>query len=571
MELIDQHAKKIMEECRARAKAAGLEIRGETLEYIIANRDMIGLKPKLMIPTLYDYWVHDVEVIRDKWLYDASPHNAYETVINTRPAISFYNDNNPDWLNVMIFYHVLGHIDFFQNNIFFRKTWDDDFCGQALADKRLLNRIREERGAEKRWVDYVIEFARGVDNLVGYYQELEEADRVNVRNIFGTASERADFYFGEFLRQLYDAGTTTLKFYHEEMERYNQYVGQFGEDRGEEIFFGDYVFRSKFPEFAGLWDKRQKKERVESKDILQHIMEHSEFVNKEQNRWMKDVLQVVRKTSLYFQPQSRDGICNEGWASLWHERLFMADERIKGHEVDFAKIDSSVVVNPRVGFNPYATGRLLFDFIEELASKGKLSYEFQVIKDAEQRKHFNLELGPAYGKKVLFEARKNFNDSLLVNFLSDENFQDFVDRHDLFVAGIRFSQERAGFYEVYIKSRIGKDYREMLNKSLYHPPHVVIADKKAKGGELYLDHIFEGRALVKKYIVPVLSGLAYLWGGRVRLETTELKMEQLNWWDILRNPEAQQKYKKLRVLYTCEGKKIDRKILAGDDKEEVHP
>ena len=177
MELISQHAKRIMEECKIRARATGLDIKGETLEYIINNQDMIELSPKIMIPTLYDYWVHDVEVIRDKWVYDVSPHNPYETVINTRPAISFYNDNNPDWLNTMIFYHVLGHIDFFQNNIFYKKTWNDDFCGQALADKRILNRIREEMGPDKRWVDYVIEFARGVDNLVGYYPELEAAEK----------------------------------------------------------------------------------------------------------------------------------------------------------------------------------------------------------------------------------------------------------------------------------------------------------------------------------------------------------------------------------------------------------
>src|SRR4030042_1713562 len=198
MELIDQRTKKIMEECKARAKVAGLEVQGETLEYIVTNRDLIELSPKIMIPTLYDYWVNDVGVIRDKWIYDAYPYNPYETVINTRPAISFYNDNNPDWLNVMIFYHVLGHIDFFHNNVFYRKTWDDDFCGQALADKRFINSIRMEMGAERRWVDYVIEFARGIDNLVGYYSELEESDEFIMKDVLGKFTQKINFYFGEF-------------------------------------------------------------------------------------------------------------------------------------------------------------------------------------------------------------------------------------------------------------------------------------------------------------------------------------------------------------------------------------
>jgi len=120
MYLIDQHTKKIMEECKVRARAAGLHFDKETLEYIVTNRDMIELSPKVMIPTLYDYWVSDVEVLKDQGKYKLYPSNPYETVINSRPAISFYNDNNPDWMNIMIFYHVLGHIDFFQNNILFQ-------------------------------------------------------------------------------------------------------------------------------------------------------------------------------------------------------------------------------------------------------------------------------------------------------------------------------------------------------------------------------------------------------------------------------------------------------------------
>ena len=116
MELIDQHTKGIMEGCKERARDKGLTFQEETLEYIVTNRDLLELTPKAMIPTLYDYWVQDIEVYKEKSRYELYPSNPYETVINTRPAISFYNDNNPDWLNVMIFYHVLAHIDFFQNN-----------------------------------------------------------------------------------------------------------------------------------------------------------------------------------------------------------------------------------------------------------------------------------------------------------------------------------------------------------------------------------------------------------------------------------------------------------------------
>ena len=88
MELIDQHTKKIMEGCKERARSAGLRFEEETLEYIVTNRDLLELAPKVMIPTLYDYWVHDVEVLKETGRYELYPSNPYETVINTRPAIS---------------------------------------------------------------------------------------------------------------------------------------------------------------------------------------------------------------------------------------------------------------------------------------------------------------------------------------------------------------------------------------------------------------------------------------------------------------------------------------------------
>ena len=90
----------------------------------------------------------------------------------------------------MIFYHVLAHIDFFQNNLYFQNTWDFDLTGKALADKRLIDRLRSEHG---RWVDYVIEFARGIDNLVGYHAELARFSKVDT-----SCSKRVDYYFDVF-------------------------------------------------------------------------------------------------------------------------------------------------------------------------------------------------------------------------------------------------------------------------------------------------------------------------------------------------------------------------------------
>ncbi len=290
MRLIDQHTKKIMEGCKERARVAGLRFRDETLEYIVTNRDLLELTPKMMIPTLYDYWVHDVEVLKEKGRYELYPNNPYETVINTRPAISFYNDNNPDWLNVMIFYHVLAHIDFFQNNLFFCHTWEYDFAGQALSDKRLIAALRTRHG---RWVDYVIEFARGIDNLVGYFDELR---RISQKP---TQLSRLDFYFDHFLQ---DVRKVRIAEYIREINLYNECLKK-GEEDGESFFFAEVARKN--PEFETLFEKSLEGKALRSCDLLQYLLEHSEFLNREENKWMRPVLQIVRKTSIYFQPQIR--------------------------------------------------------------------------------------------------------------------------------------------------------------------------------------------------------------------------------------------------------------------------
>ncbi|MGD9300693.1 MAG: SpoVR family protein, partial [Desulfobacterales bacterium] len=487
MELINQHTKKIMEGCKQRALDAGLSFQDETLEYIVSNRDLLELTPKVMIPTLYDYWVHDVEVLKEKGRYELYPSNPYETVINTRPAISFYNDNNPDWMNVMIFYHVLAHIDFFQNNLYFRHTWDYDFTGRALSDKRMISKLRSEKG---RWVDYIIEFSRGIDNLVGYHDELSRLNRAPRDG----QSKMLDFYFDVFLQSIKKVKTNT---YIKEIERYNECILE-NKEMGEKAFFADVIRKN--PEFDAIYKKALAEKPDRRLDLMEYILENSTFLAKEENNWMKPVIEVVRKTSLFFQPQIRTKIMNEGWASYWHEKLFLQDDRIDGHEVDFARTHAGVTSMPRVGLNPYALGMRLFYYIEQLANKGKYSIKFRRLSDAHERKQFDAHTDQ--GKDFLFKLRNNFNDFMFINTFVD---QDFINQYKLFVAGRRLNQQR-GVWEYYVKSRSADSYRQMLLDTLYHPPWIEIDQEKTKNGNLYLVHRFEGKPLVKEFISNTMLG-----------------------------------------------------------------
>ena len=550
MELIDQHTKKIMEGCKARARDAGLSFEDESLEYIVTNRDLIELSPKVMIPTLYDYWVHDVEVLKEKGKYELYPGNPYETVINTRPAISFYNDNNPDWLNVMIFYHVLGHIDFFQNNLYFRHTWDYDFNGEALSDKRTISRLRAERG---RWVDYIIEFTRGIDNLVGYHGLLSSLFSKPEPDI----SAKVNYYFDVYLQDVQKANVSR---YIKELERYNNDVKE-DPVMGEQTFFSRIDRRH--PEFNNLFKKYQEEKHKRPQDLLQFIMEHSKMLKKEKNQWMLMVMQVIRKTGLFFQPQIRTKIMNEGWASYWHETLYLDDDRIRGHEVDFARVNAGVTAMPRVGLNPYALGMRMFYFLEEVAEKGKISWSFERLADSEKRKAFDKKTGD--GKAFIFKVRENFSDFTFIHSFVN---QDFVTANNLFVAGKRLNQQKM-VWEYFVKSRKAEDYRDMLMASLYHPPKIEVDEEKTKDNALYLIHRFEGKPLLADYIPNTMLGIEYLWGGPVQLETMEVvstpqsrRMPSLpGLASGAADPPKPKEIKWRRVLYTMKERKLSKNIL----------
>ncbi|MBU1193748.1 MAG: SpoVR family protein [Proteobacteria bacterium] len=546
MELVSQHVKGIMEECKLRARDHGLVFDDETLEYVVTNRDMIELSPKVMIPTLYDYWVHDVRVLSGKGMYEAYPSNPYETVINTRPAISFYNDNNPDWLNVMIFYHVLGHIDFFQNNLFYKNTWDIDLTGQALSDKRVIAQLRSEKG---RWVDYAIEFARGVDNLVGYHKELNHTIQKDTRQ----AMTKTDFYFDIFLQVIKHVSHNT---YLKEITRYNK------ANDGNEDFFEQIL--SRYPEFEELYRKQLMSQIPPALDVMEYITRHSSFLKEAENEWMKTVLQIVKNTSLYFQPQIRTKIMNEGWASYWHEYLFMRDDRICGHEIDYARVNAGVTSMPKVGLNPYALGMRLFEHIEHMEDRGCYSFEYRFLKDEVRKKGFDLNKGT--GKEYILKVRENFNDFTFINTFID---QEFVSQHDLFVAGKRFNNERMS-WQYYIKSKKAEDYKDMIIDTLYHPPQISVDPSGTRNGVLYLNHKFEGKPLKIDFIENTMIGIEFLWGGPVHLETSEVVRPGqpadsfANFWDpsspaaVKKAPEP---VKWKRMVYVMENRKIHKREL----------
>jgi stage V sporulation protein R len=254
---------------------------------------------------------------------------------------------------------------------------------------------------------------------------------------------------------------------------------------------------------------------------------------------------------------------NEGWSSYWHETLFLQDDRISGHEVEFARVNSGVTSMPRVGLNPYALGMRLFYYLEEMSDKGRYSIEFQKLTDADSRKDFDEKTGN--GKDFIYSIREDFCDFTFINTFVD---QDFIDRNKLFVAGKRLSENKMS-WEYYVKSRKVEDYRRMIMEGLYHPPHIEVSENKGDDDTLYLLHHFEEKPLVEEFVSNTMLGIEYLWGGPVQLETSEVesikpvKQTDSKTGSALSKEDNSEEHevKWRRVLYTMKDRKLSKKTI----------
>ena len=91
------------------------------------------------LPGRYSHWSFGKAYHKMKLMYDLGLSKLYEVVINTNPAYAFLLEGNSLVQNKMIIAHVIAHVDFFKNNIYFSRT------NRRMVDEAVTHaeRIRE--------------------------------------------------------------------------------------------------------------------------------------------------------------------------------------------------------------------------------------------------------------------------------------------------------------------------------------------------------------------------------------------------------------------------------------------
>jgi len=392
-----------------------------------------------------------------KMMYDFGLSKIYEVVINSNPSYAFLLETNSPTQNKMVIAHVLGHIDFFKNNVYFSKT-NRRMVDEAALHARRMGEYEFKYGRKvvEEFLDAVLSIEEHVDPNFFIRKRNQKAENEDEKK-----SDRREGPYDDLLSK---------------------------EERNE----GDPSKEDKDNQ-----RKRKLSFEVPEKDLVYFLMKYSPTLEP----WQRDVMAMLHEEMEYFVPQMQTKIMNEGWASIWHSRIMREMDLPTNEHLEFAELHAGVVSPHKGQLNPYYLGYKIFEDIEKRWDN----------PSAEERKKFGRAGGE--GRAKMFEVRELDNDiSFLRNYLTEE----LCDELDLYVYQLVDEEDWTVTEKNWEKVRD----QLTGNMTNFGFPYIEVVDGDYDGNsELYMVHRFEGVELDMKYARKTLEYVHKLWGRDVHLET----------------------------------------------------
>jgi len=413
------------------------------------------------LPGRFSHWSRGKAYYRMKTEYDYGLSKIYELVVNTNPSYAFLMEQNDLLQNQVVVAHVLGHTDFFKNNIYFRST-PPNMIDKVSVNADRVRKYEYDHGIDKveRFLDAVLAIEEHIDPSV-YLRQRGGGQRDDEAQTDGGARKRATDYDDLWALDMSSA----------EAEAAEAEAEQRAEAR-----------RRRFP-------------AEPQKDILKFLAEHAPNLES----WQRDLLLIVREEMLYFVPQMRTKTINEGWASLWHSRIIREMDLDDNEFTQFAQMHAGVLATSRMRINPYHLG---YHLLEDIERRWENPTE-EEIRQGHQ---------PGQGHAKLFEVRETESDvSLLRNYLT----KDLVEKLDLYL------YKKEGDEWVIVEKNWEKVRDGIVaNMTNFGYPYITIWDADYNGNtELLLHHHFEGQELDITYAEKTLEHIYQIWSRPVHLET----------------------------------------------------
>lgn len=428
-----------------------------------------------LIPGRFSHWTFGKAYYQEKTRYDYGLSKIYELVINTNPSIAYLLENNSDVQNKLVMAHVLGHTDFFKNNVAFKNT-DRRMHETAGLHADRIRQYEFEHGREEveKFLDAVLSVEHNIDrndqrewSAVDYQEEM--------RRKFKERQEAKKRKMSDY-DDLFDVGNKS----------------QIAEQSIEKM---------PFP-------------LEEEEDVLGFIMT---FSPKPLEDWQKDICQIVRNEAYYFQPQGKTKIMNEGWAVFWHRKigheLFERDKLTLGEAIEWDDLHSGIARPDPDQINPYFLGWQVLEDIDR-KFQGMPHPEGKLEKDWQGRERSS-DFYKGSDEYDIFWVRENIpsDQACLRSYLSDTLIDDLM----MYTYGLHGNDWQKESYDPRV-------VRNQLIANLNHLPIIKVIEGGGdyKGNrELYIRHSWDGLDLDASWADKTLANVYLPWGRPVHLENMQ--------------------------------------------------
>lgn len=409
------------------------------------------------MPGRYSHWSFGKAYHRMKMMYDLGLSRIYEVVINSNPSYAFLLETNSPIQNKLVIAHVLGHVDFFKNNVYFSKT-NRRMVDEAARHARRMEEYEFTHGRRvvEDFLDAVLSIDEHIDPHFFIRKEEPDKDKKSQSGKDSSGDKYSDLYTEEELKAVENGTRKPTE------------------------------------------SRIKSKVRLPEKDLVYFILKHSPVLED----WQRDVMNMLHDEMEYFIPQMQTKTMNEGWASYFHSRIMREMDLSTDDHLEFAELHAGVVSPHRGQLNPYYLGYKIFEDIEKRWDK----------PSDEERKKFGRKGNE--GREKIFEVREMENDiSFLRNYLTEELCEEL----DLFVYELVDEEEWTITEKKWERVRD----QLVANMTNFGYPYIEVVDGDYNGNlELYMMHRYEGVELDMKYARKTLENVQKLWGRPVHLETS---------------------------------------------------
>ncbi len=442
--------------------ACQLGLKPPAIEFAVVPAEVMYEMAAYHFPARFPHWTHGAQYHRQKTRYSYGLDRIYELVLNTEPCQAYLLETNSLVEQELVVAHVLAHADFFRRNVYFHEA-NRQMDKQARLHAALVRRFEEEEGAAavEQTLDAALSLAWHVDPASGAFRRkpAEECERERLHPREEPASEFDDLW----------------------------YLG--GKQRAPS-------------------DRRRHLPPAPERDLLLFLAESSPQIEE----WQRTILHLVREEWLYFYPNLRTKVMNEGYAVFWHERILERAPLTTEEHLTFRRLQANLIAQGhRFSLNPYLVGYKLWRDIERRWEEpaGEKTWYGQVVQRSGSE-----------GLQKVFAVAADYRDADFVRaFLTRE----LVEELDLYVYAFEGDAQRKNGHWVVAEADWEEVRAALVDEltGLTIPAILVLDGDYHRQGELYLAHDVDSdcRTLDLDYARRTLVHVHRLWGRPVYLET----------------------------------------------------